>query len=98
ALCFMVPLSLAIANATLTAHAIGAEDAARARRTAATGIRVAVAISTTLALAVWTLRQPIVRLYTSDLAAAAVAVTLIPYLAALHVFDALDIPRALVVA
>jgi MATE family multidrug resistance protein len=90
ALCFMVPLSLAVATATLTAHAIGAEDAGRARRTAATGIRVAVAISTILALAVWTLRQPIVRLYTSDLAVAAVAVTLIPYLAAFHVFDALQ--------
>jgi MATE family multidrug resistance protein len=43
-----------------------------------------------LALTVWTLRQPIVRLYTSDLAGAAVAVTLIPYLATFHVFDALQ--------
>jgi MATE family multidrug resistance protein len=90
ALCFMVPLSLAVATATLTAHAIGAEDARLARRTAAAGIRIAVAISATLALTVWTLRQPVVRLYTSDLAGAAVAVTLIPYLATFHVFDALQ--------
>ena len=41
ALCFMVPLSLAVATSTLTAHAIGAEDPERARRTAATGIRIA---------------------------------------------------------
>ena len=90
ALCFMVPLSLAVATATLTAHAIGAEDASRARRTASTGIRIAVIVSASLALAVWMLRGAIVRLYTSDAAVAAVALTLIPYLAAFHVFDALQ--------
>jgi MATE family multidrug resistance protein len=90
ALCFMVPLSLAVATATLTAHAIGVEDAPRARRTAATGIRIALIAGASLALAVWTLRHPIVRLYTSDAAVAAVAVTLVPFLAAFHVFDALQ--------
>ncbi len=90
ALCFMVPLSLAVATATLTAHAIGAEDAGRTHRTAATGIRIAVIAGASLALAVWTLRHPIVRTYTSDAAVAAVALTLIPYLAAFHVFDALQ--------
>ena len=38
----------------------------------------------------WTLRDLIVRLYTSDAAVSAVALTLIPYLAAFHVFDALQ--------
>ncbi|MEX2222946.1 MAG: MATE family efflux transporter [Candidatus Rokuibacteriota bacterium] len=90
ALCFMVPLSLAVATATLTAHAIGAEDGPRARRTAATGIRIAVVASASLALALWALREAIVRVYTSDAAVAAVALTLIPYLAAFHVFDALQ--------
>lgn len=90
ALCFMVPLSLSIATATLTAHAIGARATPRARRTAAVGIRIAVAVSATLALAVWVLRGPIVAVYTSDAAVAAVALTLIPYLAVFHVFDALQ--------
>lgn len=90
ALCFMVPLSLAVATATLTAHAIGAENARQAQRTAATGIRIAVTVSASLALAVWILRDSIVRLYTSDAAVAAVALTLVPYLAAFHVFDALQ--------
>ena len=90
ALCFMVPLSLAVATATLTAHAIGAEDAGRARRTAATGIRIALIAGAALALAVWTLRHAIVRLYTSDAAVAAVALTLVPFLATFHVFDALQ--------
>jgi MATE family multidrug resistance protein len=90
ALCFMVPLSLAVATATLTAHAIGAEDAGRAQRTAATGIRIAVVVSASLALGVWTLRHPLLRLYTNDATVAAVALTLVPYLAAFHVFDALQ--------
>jgi MATE family multidrug resistance protein len=90
ALCFMVPLSLAVATSTLTAHAIGAEDPERARRTAATGIRIALIAGASLGLAVWTLRQPIVRLYTSDPAAGAVALTLVPFLAVFHMFDALQ--------
>jgi multidrug resistance protein, MATE family len=89
-LCFMVPLSIAVATATLTAHAIGAEDAGRAQRTAATGIRIALIAGASLALAVWTLRHPVVRLYTNDAAAAAVALTLVPFLAAFHVFDAVQ--------
>ena len=89
-LCFMVPLSLAVATSTLTAHAIGAGDLARARRTAATGIRIALIAGASLALGVWGLRHPIVRLYTNDAAAAVVALTLVPYLAAFHVFDALQ--------
>ena len=43
-----------------------------------------------LALAVWTLRHPIVRAYTSDAAAGAVALTLVPFLAVFHLFDALQ--------
>ena len=90
ALCFMVPLSLSVATATLTAHAIGAEDDVGAQRTATTGIRITVIVSTVLALGVWMLRGFIVRLYTSDFTVAAVAQTLVPYLAAFHVFDALQ--------
>jgi MATE family multidrug resistance protein len=90
ALCFMLPMSLSLATATLTAHAIGAEDPARARRTAAAGIRIVVIGSAALSLAVWTLRDVVVRAYTSDAAAAAVALALIPYLAAFHAFDALQ--------
>src|SRR5262249_56670537 len=68
ALCFMMPLSLAVATATLTAHAIGAEDDAGAQRTAATGIRITVIVSAVLALRVWVLRGLIVQLLTIDIA------------------------------
>ena len=90
ALCFMIPLSLSIATATLTAQAIGAGEPARARRTAATGMRIGIVAAVTTVLTVWTLRHGIVRLYTSDPAAAAMALSLIPYLAAFHVFDAIQ--------
>jgi MATE family multidrug resistance protein len=90
ALCFMVPLSLAVATATLTAHAIGAEEGERARLVAATGIRLALAASASLALLLWALRHVVVRLYTGDAAVAAVALTLVPFLVAFHVFDALQ--------
>jgi MATE family multidrug resistance protein len=90
AVCFMVPLSLSIATATLTAQSIGAGDGTRARHTAVTGLRMGgVAAAVTVAL-LWTLRGSIVRLYTGDPAVAAMAFTLIPFLAAFHFFDALQ--------
>jgi MATE family multidrug resistance protein len=90
ALCFMIPLSLSIATATLTAQAIGVGEPARARRTAATGMRIGIVAAVATVLTVWTLRQGIVRLYTSDRAVAAMALSLVPYLAAFHVFDAIQ--------
>jgi MATE family, multidrug efflux pump len=90
ALCFMVPLSLSVATATLTAQAIGAGDRARARETASTGMRIGVVVAVTTVLVVCTLRHGIVRLYTSEPAVAAMALALIPYLAAFHVFDAVQ--------
>jgi MATE family multidrug resistance protein len=90
ALCFKIPLSLSVATATLTAQAVGAGDPARARGTAATGMRIAVVVAVTTVLVVWTLRHGIVGLYASDPAVVAMALSLIPYLAAFHVFDAIQ--------
>jgi len=90
ALCFMLPLSLSVATATLTAQAIGAGDPRRARATALTGMRIGALVAGATVLTMWTLRGGIVRLYTRDPAVAAVALTLIPYLAAFHFFDALQ--------
>jgi MATE family multidrug resistance protein len=90
ALCFMLPLSLSVATATLTAQAIGAGDPRRARATALTGMRIGAFVAAATVLTVWTLRGGIVRLYTHDPAVAAMALTLIPYLAAFHFFDALQ--------
>ena len=90
AVCFMIPLSLSIATATLTAQSIGAGDARRARATALTGMRMGAIIAAVTVTVMWSLRDGIVRLYTSDAGVAAVALTLIPYLAAFHLFDALQ--------
>jgi MATE family multidrug resistance protein len=90
ALCFMLPLSLSVATATLTAQAIGAGDRRRARETALTGMRIGALVAAVTVLTVWMLRGGIVRLYSSDPAVAAIALTLIPYLAAFHFFDALQ--------
>jgi len=90
ALCFMLPLSLSVATATLTAQAIGAGDPQRARQTALTGLRIGAFVAALTVLAVWTLRGGIVALYTRDPAVASMALTLIPYLAAFHFFDAMQ--------
>ena len=90
ALCFMIPLSLSVATATLTAQAIGSGDPARARRTAATGLRMGAIVAAVTVLVVWAFRHGIVGLYTSDPAVAAMALALIPFLAAFHFFDAIQ--------
>jgi MATE family multidrug resistance protein len=90
ALCFMLPLSLSVATATLTAQAVGAGDPRRARETALVGLRIGALVAAATVLTVWMLRGPIVRLYSRDPAVVAVALTLVPYLAAFHFFDALQ--------
>ena len=90
ALCFMLPLSLSVATATLTAQAIGAGDLRRARQTALVGMRIAGLVAVVTVLTVWTLRGGIIRLYSHDPAIVATALTLIPYLVAFHFFDALQ--------
>jgi len=90
ALCFMLPLSLSVATATLTAQAIGAGDLRRARQTALVGLRIGGLVGAVTVLTVWALRGGIVRLYSHDPAIVATALTLIPYLVAFHFFDALQ--------
>jgi len=90
ALCFMIPLSLSVATATLTAQAIGAGEPARARETAAAGLRIGAVIAALTVAVIWPLRHGIVGLYTSDPAVMAMALSLLPYLAAFHFFDAIQ--------
>jgi MATE family multidrug resistance protein len=90
AIAYQMPLSLALATATVTAQALGAGDPAGARRAAFTGIRMAVASASATVVTIWALRRGIVGLYTEDAAVAGVALSLIGYLVAFHVFDALQ--------
>jgi MATE family multidrug resistance protein len=87
---YQIPLALSLATATVAAQALGGNDRARARRAAFTGVRMAVAMAAGLATAFWAFRHRIVGLYTDDAAVAAVALSLIGYLSAFHVFDAVQ--------
>jgi len=90
ALAYQAPLAVSLATATLTAQAIGAGDPRRARATAFTGIGICVGLASLTASTVWTMRDSVVALYTTDAAVAAVALSLIGYFAGFHVFDALQ--------
>jgi MATE family multidrug resistance protein len=90
ALAYQLPLAVSIATATLTAQAIGARNVVRARRAAFTGMATCVGMASLTAVSVWTLREWVVGLYTTDAAVAAVALSLIGYFSGLHVFDALQ--------
>jgi MATE family multidrug resistance protein len=88
--CYQIPLALSLATATVTAQAIGGGDGLRARRSAFIGIRIAATAASLSVLMLWTFRRGIVRLYTDDAAVTGVALSLIGYLVAFHVFDALQ--------
>jgi MATE family, multidrug efflux pump len=90
ALAYQAPLAVSLATATLTAQAIGAGSPARARSTAFTGIAMCVGFATVTATSVWSMRDSVIALYTTDAGVAAVALSLIGYFAGLHVFDALQ--------
>ncbi len=90
ALCYQLPFALAVATATLTAQALGADDRLRARKAAFTGMRIGVSVAALSAFTVWALRRPIVELYTNDDGVATVALSLIGYMISFHVFDALQ--------
>jgi MATE family multidrug resistance protein len=93
---FQIPLALSLATASLAAQALGGGDAGRASRTAFIGIRVAAAVASLTAFTFWSFRREIVGLYTDDQAVTSVALSLIGYLIAFHVFDALQAIAAFV--
>jgi MATE family multidrug resistance protein len=88
ALLFMVPLSLGIATGVLVAQSLGAGAPRAARRVTRRGYTVAMTAAVVAAVLLWTLREQIVGLYTTDAAVAAVALSLLGVAAVFHVFDA----------
>jgi multidrug resistance protein, MATE family len=87
---YQIPLALSVATATLTAQALGSGDPRRARHVAFTGIRTAVGAAIVTSVAFWVLRRPILSLYTADPVVTSVALSLIGFFVAFHVFDALQ--------
>src|SRR5919197_263009 len=90
AVSYQVPLAIAIATATITAQALGAGDRGRARTVGFVGIGLGVLVASCTAGTIWTLRPAVISLYTNEAAVTAVALSLVGYFAALHVFDALQ--------
>ncbi len=90
ALSYMMPMAVGIATAALTAQAIGARDAERARRTANAGLIIVIigAVITALALAMG--KSTIISLYTDDVKVALVAAALLQLLPWFHLCDAMQ--------
>lgn len=90
ALCYMLPLSLAIATLSLLAQAVGAHDWRRTHALVAAGMLLAGALSTLLGVLLWWQAERVIAGYTDDPGVHAVAVGLIGFVAAYQFFDALQ--------
>ncbi len=93
---YMLPLSIASATGTLVAHAIGAGDAAAAKRIGHAGIRLAGMLAALLGTLAFFLRGAIVHAYTPDPAIIAAALPLYLFIGIYHFFDALQVNAAFV--
>ncbi|VVE00333.1 MATE family efflux transporter [Pandoraea terrigena] len=96
ALMYMLPMSIAIATATLTAQAIGSRDFQLARRIGRRGVEFAGLLGVLLATIMGLCRPWILAAYTSDPLVAAVATPLLAIVACYHVFDALQVSAVFV--
>jgi MATE family multidrug resistance protein len=90
AICYMLPLALAMATLAQVGQAAGARDWRRARAAAGAGLLLAGALATVLGALLWLAAQAVIGAYTSDPAVRAVALSLIAYVAIYQVFDALQ--------
>lgn len=90
ALCYMMPMAIGVASASLTAQAIGARNMTLARIRGRAGIVTVMAGALITAAAVMAGRPLIVQVYTDDLKVAAVASTLLQLLPLFHLGDAMQ--------
>lgn len=90
ALCYMMPMAVGIASASLTAQAIGANDLHRARKTGLAGIAVVMTGALITASLLIVGRPLILAAYTDDIRVAAVAATLLQILPFFHLCDAMQ--------
>ncbi|MFZ2268513.1 MAG: MATE family efflux transporter [Azonexus sp.] len=90
ALCYMLPLSLAIATLAAVAQAVGARDWRRAHAAIGAGLLLSAGLSTSVGILLWQAARPLVNAYTDDPAVRAVAMMLVVYIALYQFFDALQ--------
>jgi MATE family multidrug resistance protein len=94
ALSFMVPLGIGGAAATRVGNAIGRQDMAAARRSAAVCLGLGAGVMSLFALLFATAPHLLATLYTADPAVVAMAVALIPIAAAFQIFDGVQVVSA----
>lgn len=87
-LCYMLPLSLAVATLSQVGQAAGARDYARARMSALAGVLIASAFSSMLGVSLWVFREPLIGAYSNDPVVRSVGLSLIGFMAAYQLFDA----------
>jgi MATE family multidrug resistance protein len=87
---YMVPLGISAAAAVSVGHAVGAGDAARARRAGwlALGLGTSFMLLAAMALLMWP--RPLIELYTNDARVLAVGPGLLAIVAAFEVFDGIQ--------
>ncbi len=90
ALCYMIPMAMGIATASLTAQAIGAQQMRLARLNGRAGVIMVVIAALITAGLIIGGRGPILRLYTDEPQVAAMAALLLTLLPFFHVGDALQ--------
>lgn len=90
AICYMLPLALAIATLALVGQAAGARDWSRARAAIKSGMLLAAGLSTLTGGLLWLSARPLVFTYSSDPAVRAIALSLIGYIAIYQFFDAVQ--------
>ena len=90
ALAYMMPMSIGVATAALTAQAIGARQIAQAHRTGMMGLVVGLSGAVITALGLYFGREFIVAAYTNNPAVASVALSLLVLLPFFHLVDAMQ--------
>lgn len=90
AICYMLPLALAIATLAQVGQAVGARDWLRARRSIVAGLLLAGGLSALLGLLLWWIAEPLTAAYTDDPGVRAVALALLGYVASYQFFDAVQ--------
>lgn len=90
ALCYMLPLSLAIAVLSAVGQAVGGRQWRQAHVAIAAGLGLAAGMSSALGILLWLVGGPVMAIYTDDPAVRGVALGLIAYIAVYQFFDALQ--------
>ena len=90
ALCYMMPMAIGIASASLTSQAIGAQDMARAMLTGRAGFILAITGAVLTSALLVAFKPLILALYTTDPDVTRLATQLLYILPLFHLFDAMQ--------